>query len=168
MKFEVVKDKNEIIFTPSQNRAIDKILDFVNSPFDESKINAYALCGYAGTGKTTITNHIITNSKWSTSMFKCCAPTHKACRVLSISLKSKKVDTIQSMFGFRPDVDIENFDPENPKFAPIGRIKLVDKKDNIVPKCLIIDEASMLNYKLVNYIIKICRKHKIKILFIGE
>lgn len=168
MKFEVVKDKNEIIFTPSQNRAIDKILDFVNSPFDDGKINAYALCGYAGTGKTTITNHIIINSKWSTSMFKCCAPTHKACRVLSISLKGKKVDTIQSMFGFRPDVDIENFDPENPRFAPIGRIKLVDKKDNIVPKCLIIDEASMLNYKLVNYIIKTCRNHKIKILFIGD
>lgn len=168
MKFSVVSNKNDIVFTPSQNKAIDKILDFVDSPFEENKLNVYALCGYAGTGKTTITNYIITNSKWSTSMFKCCAPTHKACRVLSISLKGKKVETIQSMFGFRLDVDIENFDPENPKFSPIGRIKLVDKKDNIVPKCLIVDEASMLNYKLVDYILKTCSKHKIKVLFIGD
>ena len=66
------------------------------------------------------------------------------------------------MFGFRLDVNIENFDPENPAFNPVGK----DKLDGL--KVLIIDEASMLNSKLVRYISNKCKKLQIKVIMLGK
>ena len=42
---------------------------------------------------------------------------------LVILLVEKKLITIQSLFGFRLDVNIENFDPKNPAFNPVGKDK---------------------------------------------
>ena len=82
-----------------------------------------------------VIKYVINNCKWSGGVIGCAAPTHKACRVLSNSIGGKEVNTIQSLFGFRLDVNIENFDPENPAFNPVGK----DKLDGL--KVLIIDEG---------------------------
>lgn len=163
--YKVVGEKESIKFTPSQEIAINGLIDFIDKPFDKTKY-IMALSGAGGTGKTFSTKHVIDNCKWSNSLIKCCAPTHKACRVLSKALNNKKVITIQSMLGMRLDVDIENYDPEQPKFAPIGRIKLVDRDD--YTKVLIVDEASMLNYKLIYRINSLCKEHEIKVIYIGD
>lgn len=163
--FKVVGDKESIKFTPSQERAINGLIEFIDSPFNSSKY-VMALSGPGGTGKTFCTKYIIENCKWSSSLIKCCAPTHKACRVLSKALNNKKVITIQSMLGIRLDVDIENFDPEQPRFSPIGKVKLIEETAAV--KVLIVDEASMLNYKLINFINELCKTHGIKVIYIGD
>ena len=149
-------------FTPSQQRAVNDIIQFIANDFDITK-NVHALCGAGGVGKTFVTKYIINHSKYASSLFTLTAPTHKACRVLE-NATNHKVITIQSCFGFRLDADIENFDPNRPEFRPIGPPKISSTNT----KVLVIDESSMLNYSLVNYIVKFCAKQGIKVLTIGD
>ena len=153
--------KNEIKFTKDQEIAINGIIEFIGKKFDTSNF-VVGLNGAGGTGKTFITNYIIRHCKYSDSLIKCTSSTHKACRVLSEALHGKAVDTIQSTFGFRLDLNLEDFDPINPQFNPKSSPKL----DNV--KLLIVDESSMLSASLVTYICNTCKDLNIKLLFIGD
>ena len=155
------KDKNTYKFTEDQKIAIDGLIDFIASPFNSAKY-IVGLTGAGGTGKTFITNYLITHCKYSNSVIKCTSPTHKACRVFSQAINGKAVDTIQSTFGLRLDLRLEDFNPQNPQFNPMAKPKL----ENI--KLLLIDEASMLPAKLVTYICNKCKELQIKIIFIGD
>lgn len=159
--FNAQKKIGNIKFTDDQAKAIDGIIDFIAKPFDNG---AYivGLTGAGGTGKTFVTDFIIRNCKYSLSVIQCASPTHKACRVFSQAIGGKTVNTIQSVFGFRLDLKLEDFNPASPQFNPISKPKL----ENI--KLLIIDEASMLPAKLVTYICNVCKKLQIKIIFIGD
>ena len=154
-------DDSKYTFTDDQQNAIGNIIDFIAAPFNPAKY-IVGLTGAGGTGKTFITKYIITHCRYSGSVIKCTSPTHKACRVFSQAIGGKTVDTIQSTFGFRLDLKLEDFDPANPQFNPYAKPKL----DNI--KLLIVDESSMLPAKLVTYICNECKKREIKILFIGD
>ena len=162
----VTKDKTKkkdytIKFTKDQQQAIDGILNFCNKEFTiDNYING--LIGAGGTGKTFITNYIIEHCTYSNSVIKCTSSTHKACRVFSQAIGYKKVDTIQSTFGLRLDLALEDFNPDNPQFNPKAKPKL----DNI--KLLIVDESSMIPAKLITYINKKCKELEIKILYIGD
>lgn len=154
-------DKNVYTFTDDQQNAISNIIDFIAAPFNPAKY-IVGLTGAGGTGKTFITKYIITHCKYSNSVIKCTSPTHKACRVFSQALGGKVVDTIQSTFGLRLDLRLEDFDPANPQFNPMASPKL----ENI--KLLLVDEASMLPAKLVTFICNKCKELEIKIIFIGD
>lgn len=163
MKFEITnKENNSVVLNKGQQSAVDNLIDFIAAPFNKSN-NVQALCGAGGVGKTFVTKYVIQHCKYSDSVIACTAPTHKACRVLSNST-NHKVHTIQKIFGFRLDVNIEDFDPNNPAFKPIGEVKI--KKG--YTKVLIVDEASMLNKSLVTYINKYCANNEIKIIYIGD
>lgn len=154
-------DNGNISFTDDQQIAVGNIIDFIAAPFNPTKY-IVGLTGAGGTGKTFITNYIITHCRYSYSVIKCTSPTHKACRVFSQAIGGKTVDTIQSTFGLRLDLKLEDFDPANPQFNPMAKPKL----DNI--RLLLIDEASMIPAKLVTFICNKCKEHEIKILFIGD
>lgn len=162
MKLDIIgKDKNVYNFTNDQQKAIDNIILFIATPFNPAKY-IVGLTGAGGTGKTFITKYIISHCKYSNSVIKCTSSTHKACRVFSQALDGKDVDTIQSTFGLRLDLRLEDFDPANPQFNPMAKPKL----ENI--KLLLVDEASMLPSKLVTFICNECKKLEIKIIFIGD
>lgn len=165
MELKLVNDvnntKNKFTFTNGQKKAIDTLIDFIAAPFTPSKYTA-ALIGCGGTGKTFITKFIINNCKYSNTNIRCTSSTHKACRVFSQAIGNREVYTIQSTFGLRLDLKLEDFDPNNPQFNPSGRHKL----ENV--KLLFIDEASMIPAKLVTYICKVCKKAEIKVIFIGD
>lgn len=154
-------DRNVYDFTEDQQVAIGNIIDFIAAPFNPAKYMV-GLTGAGGTGKTFITKYIISHCKYSNSVIKCTSPTHKACRVFSQALGGKSVDTIQSTFGLRLNLKLEDFDPNNPQFDPIAKPKL----ENI--KLLLVDEASMLPAKLVTFICTKCKALEIKIIFIGD
>lgn len=157
-----VPNKNRsITFTEDQKIAVEGLSNFINSPFDEYKY-IYGLVGAGGVGKTFVIKYVIQKCKYADSVIRCTAPTHKACRVFSQALGGKQVFTIQSTFGFRLNMSLADFDYKNPQFDPTAAPKL----DNI--ELLIIDESSMLPAGLVQYIVKECRKRKIKLIFIGD
>lgn len=155
------KVKSSFTFTTDQENTINGIIDFIAEPFSPTKY-IVGLTGPGGTGKTFVTNYIITHCKYSNSVIKCASTTHKACRVFSQAIGNKTVDTIQSTFGLRLDLKLEDFDPNRPQFNPMAKPKL----DNI--KVLIIDESSMVPAKLVTFICNTCKKLEIKIIFIGD
>ncbi len=154
-------NKTNYSLTKDQQKAVDEIISFIANPFDTAKY-IIGLTGAGGTGKTFVTNYIITHCKYSPSVIKCVSTTHKACRVFSQAIGNKEVDTIQSTFGFRPDLKLEDFNPFNPQFNPMSKPKL----DNV--KLLIIDESSMLPAGLVTFICDKCKARNIKIIFIGD
>lgn len=154
-------DNSKYNFTNDQRKAIDNIIDFIAKDFNPAKY-IVGLTGAGGTGKTFITKYIITHCKYSNSVIKCTSPTHKACRVFSQAIGGKDVDTIQSTFGLRLDLKLEDFDPKNPQFNPMAKPKL----QNV--KLLLIDEASMLPAKLVTFVCNKCKELQIKIIFIGD
>lgn len=161
----ISNNNEQIVFTKSQEKAVDGIIDFIAQPFDSNDF-VRSISGPGGTGKTFITNYIIRHCKFSDSIIRCAAPTHKACRVLSNALNGKKVDTIQSLLGLRLNLSLEDFNPVRPQFDPIGRNKLQDKTD--YTRLLIIDEASMIPTKLYNYLIKVCKDKLCKVITIGD
>lgn len=165
MEYKVI-DRNKVekpkySFTKDQKRAIDNIIDFIAKPFNPASY-IVGLKGRGGTGKTFITNYIINNCKYANSTITCTSTTHKACRVFSSALKGRKVETIQSVLGLRIDLKLEDFDPINPQFNPMGKVKLENTK------LLLIDESSMLPAKLVTFINNICKENTIKIIYIGD
>ena len=155
------KIEPKVNFTKDQKLAIDGIINFCSGDFDNNNYIT-GLVGAGATGKTFTTNYIIEHCQYSNSVIKCTSSTHKACRVFSQAIGYKKVDTIQSTFGLRLDLALEDFNPDNPQFNPKAKPKL----DNI--KLLIIDEASMIPAKLITYINKKCKELEIKILYIGK
>lgn len=155
-------NNNSINFTKGQELAVKEILEFLAKPFDKARFIA-GLIGAGGVGKTFVIKYILTNCNYSASVVTCCSTTHKACRVFSEALgHTKKVFTIQSVFGFRMDLKLEDFDPINPQFAPKASPKIDDTE------VLIVDEASMIPASLVGYIKKTCLEKEIKILFVGD
>lgn len=153
-------NKGQIKLTKGQEEAVRGLVEFIDAPYDKSR-SVYGLTGPGGVGKTFVTRQIVAKCKLQPSVIKCTSPTHKACRVFSNAV-GLNVDTIQSTFGFRLNLNIENFDYKDPAFQPISSPKL----ENI--QLLICDEASMLNASLVTYIINKCQDLNIKILFIGD
>ena len=158
----IIREESDktIRLTEGQSEAVKGLIQFFDSPYDENK-RIYGLTGGPGVGKTFVTRYIVNKCKLPNSTIKCCSPTHKACRVLGQAV-GMKADTIHSTFGFRLNVNLEDFDYNNPLFKPIASPKL----ENV--KVLIIDEASMLNAGLVFYINKVCNENAVKILYIGD
>lgn len=157
---DTINNNKVVQLTNDQDSAVKGLIEFINSPYNKSK-SIYGLTGPGGVGKTFVTRYIVSKCKLPNSTIKCCSPTHKACRVFSQAV-GLNVDTIQSTFGFRLNLNLDDFDYKNPAFTPISTPKL----ENI--QLLICDESSMLNASLVTYIINKCQEHNIKVLFIGD
>ena len=150
-------------FTKDQLNAYNDLIKFIDEPFD-SKDYKRALVGAAGTGKTYLVKSLILNSALSYSLIGLSAPTHKACRVLgeSINIPGIHANTLQSDLGLRLNFDIDKFDPNNPPFDPKGQIKIKQYKIYIV------DEASMINRSLRDFLERTCVSFQCKIIYIGD
>lgn len=120
--------------------------------------NLFTLAGYAGTGKSTIVKKILDEYRYGIIVS---APTHKAKKVV-MNTTGKNGQTLHGLLGLRPDVDLDNFNPNDPKFNPIAIPKITDF--NFV----IIDEASMINKELYELIINNVRGSQTKVLFMGD
>lgn len=143
-----------ITLNDQQEAALLDILDWIRSP-DEY---FYTLKGYAGTGKSTIVKKALEYMSWGVVVS---APTHKAKNIISKST-GKKAHTIQSILGLQPNLLLDNFDINNPKFSTIGKARIKDIN------YLIIDEGSMFNADLFNLMIQMAYENRCKVLFMGD
>lgn len=125
--------------------------------------------GYAGTGKTFLTNRII-ESVYGNLKIGMTAPTHKAVRQLKKSSELKDVlefGTIHSFLGLkekyidnpsRPNEMIVSYEPDYSKERKVEGLDV-----------LIVDESSMLGEILFELISdELQRSSKLRILFIGD
>ncbi|MEY4504045.1 MAG: hypothetical protein RL154_337, partial [Pseudomonadota bacterium] len=141
----------KINLNDEQQLALDNILDWAHSYIFTTK--GKILSGYAGTGKTTLIKLIAKELPKSVL----CAPTNKAVRVLEALGSGRDCFTIYSLLGLQMQ---EHED----------KLKLVKiEKDNLAKyEYVIIDEASMLNSELLDYIDDATIKYDIKFLFVGD
>ena len=138
----------------SQAREMQGLFDWWNS-----NVLLYVLEGVAGTGKTFLINAFIKSVV--DQSYTISAPTHKALSVLERQLKCKG-RTLQALLGLRPDVNVEEFDVNNPAFRMIGVPKIE------LYKLIVIDESSMIPSGLFEMICQLSRTYSCKILFVGD
>ena len=145
---------NIITFNEQQIEGISKIRGWLKNKGKKF----FTLAGAAGTGKSSILKKITDNYRGRVGIS---APTHKAKRVVA---KMTELDgvTLHSILGLRPDLDLDNFNPNKPEFSPIAEIKMYQYD------LLVIDESSMINLGLLNMIKDVAKIVDIKILFIGD
>jgi len=124
----------------------------------EAEDNLYLTDNFTVTHNTTIIKKILDSYRFGVVVS---APTHKAKKVV-MNTTNKNGQTLHSLLGLRPDVDLDNFNPNDPKFNPIAIPRITDY--NFV----IIDEASMVNQELYNLIVDKTRESKTKVLFMGD
>lgn len=109
------------------------------------------LTGYAGSGKTSVLNFL----GWNGTTYYC-ALSNQAKNVLEGKIKSKRIYTIASLLGYLPVAE---------KGKIIFKKAKRDKIDCNDPPLLVVDEASMIDEKYLNDII---RTRASKILFVGD
>lgn len=150
--------------TTDQLKAYIGIMEWINTPFKVSDFKR-AIIGSAGVGKTFLLKAILKNCKLAYSTIGISAPTHKAVRVIKTSLdgiKGVKINTLQSDFGLRLNLDVEKFDINNPPFDPKGNVKVSNYM------LYIIDESSMINSGLLKFMEKIFIKEHCKVIYVGD
>ena len=121
-----------------------------------------ALVGSAGTGKTSLTKLIIDYLELNETPYVIAAPTHKAKRVIS-EVVERSVTTVHQLLLLRPTIDILELDFKDLKFN-------TSNTDDGIPRkgVLIVDEASMINEVLFDFIVEKCKEKESKVLFIGD
>lgn len=143
-----------------QKSALKELEAFVNG--DDTSIT---LSGYAGTGKTTIMgifNEYLKRRIQADIIFS--APTHRANAVTRQKTPNAKVITLQSLLGLRPDFDITEdvFDLHKLKFEQVANVKIEDAS------IVIVDEASMIQDSLYDFLLKQIAAKGAQVIFVGD
>lgn len=149
----------QIILNDEQNIAVKTILDFINKPAINDSDYFMTLIGYAGTGKTTIINEIIKQVRGKKLVVS--ATTNKAKKVIGRAT-NLPAETIQSLLGLRPNIELTDFNPNKPVFE----IKAEEKLQYY--KVVFIDEISMANKDAINLIEIKALEYGVKIIYIGD
>ena len=107
-----------ITFNDQQFEGLQKIKEWL----EDDDNTFFTLSGYAGTGKTTIVKKVFEGYYGGIAVS---APTHKAKKVI-VGTTKKEGETLHALLGLRPDVMLDDFNPNDPKFNPIA----IDFKSN--------------------------------------
>lgn len=141
--------------TKLQKEALNNILEFI-----ESNELFYTLSGFAGTGKTTVIKEVIKKIAKGKKI-TVSAPTHQAKDVVATATKLKG-ETIQSVLGLKPNIELDNFDPNKPQFDDLSEARIAEYD------IIIIDESSMIGQKAFKLIYEKAIQFKTKIIFLGD
>lgn len=150
--------------TEHQQDVLNKSIDILTTS------NRLLVSGSAGVGKTTLVNELIkelSNNRVINTykQIYCSAPTNKAVAVLKNKvdqLSNLEFITVHSALKLKRQVDYKTgnvtFKPYySPKYPPLQNAGL-----------LVVDETSMLNSELLDYIEEAANTFSVKVVFIGD
>lgn len=145
--------KRGIVLTDDQSKALQNIKRELLGD------GIATLKGYAGTGKTTLLQEIVSEMEPDVNEIYLMAPTHKAAEVLRRKTH-REVSTVHSAFGLRPQWDGDG----GYKF-----VKTNEEPIKFVYRSLVaVDEASMIDDYLYDLLIQAKKQYGLKILFVGD
>ena len=181
--------ENNIQLNDQQEKAVDSIIEFVNSSAD-----CFILKGSAGTGKTTLVKHLLDKLSEQKHICALMAPTGRAARILNAktSIPAKTIHAhIYTLDNIQVNEDATN--PDHPGYADLNdsahRFFFPLKQEEPFSALFIIDESSMIgdlenkgdliqfgSGKLLSDLIQYARigrygqpsGDRVKILFIGD
>ena len=158
-----------IVLNNEQELAKNELLEFILTPNELKQDSIIVLSGAAGTGKTTLLKSVIDNYKAIKELNKVInmpttkvgweftAMTHKAARVLTRVIKLH-VDTLHRKLMIRPTKDGYDFYGFTLYLEP-----------NIDKEVIVVDEASYIDSKILNYICELVSKEpKLQFILIGD
>lgn len=150
-----------IVFNPEQSLAL-----FTLQNWAEDKEQFACLLGSAGTGKTFLTTEFVRDQTKAGKRILMTAPTNKAVKVqfnmgMKFGLWGVEYSTIQKACGVKADTDQES---GAQTFRIDSRAEPSIREYDIV----VVDEASMVNEELYNFIRQVLRGYKVKVLFVGD
>lgn len=144
------KNDKQIVLTPSQQQAFNKLKNFVNG----SSAITFILTGYAGTGKTTLMKTLIEWINEQNKEFQLLASTGRAAKILSnkTECEAKTVHScIYTFDDFNQDIEkVVNRIDDSKGIDDTGQLLLQftsvsAKNSDYDRKIYIIDEASMIS-----------------------
>lgn len=147
--------KIEDSLTPCQQKAA---ADIIAWSYRENDLFA-TLCGAAGTGKSWLSRFLLPQLMQKRICVS--APTHQAVGNIK-KLSGYPGKTLQSLLGLAPYTDVEDFDPNKPEFAQINNPTIFDYD------FILVDEASMVNNNLREYVEELATEAEIKVLWVGD
>ena len=134
-----MNEEKEIVLNPQQIEAKDKILNWWKYQKEEKQY--FVLSGYAGTGKTFLAKHIVSNYlNIPEEKIAFVAPTGKAALVL-IQRGAYSASTIHSLIYNRVEKEYKN--EINGKLVKTKRMEFVKKPSIPKYEIIILDEVSM-------------------------
>ena len=140
-----------------QVQALLCITDFIHS--DKSE---FVLSGCAGTGKSLVTKLIVRYLEKINKVYLLATPTNKACGILS-KYTERDVTTLHKLLYLKPSIDILKLDFKDLQWSTESASSGIP-----VNGILIIDECSMINSSLYEFIIEKVTNNQSKVLFIGD
>ena len=154
-------------FDREENVEEDVLGGFFEEPVEDTKPDEgpwqkKLLIGYAGTGKTTTVAAIVeTIVKKFKGNVIISAPTHKAVRVAKNKSNIRDADfvTIQKVLGVKPK---KNYHTGEVEYEPDYNAPVAMSRKTL----LIVDEVSMMNTNLFEYLVK--AKRHFPVLFVGD
>lgn len=134
--------------TPDQKRVFNSLVSFI----EDNRQKVFILCGYAGTGKTTMMKSLIAELDKRAIPYSLHASTGRAAKILSNATGSTATTVHSLLYRFADfNQDLDEFDKETIKKEKNGQLLLqfevtkVKRNDTEQFKIYIIDEASMIS-----------------------
>jgi hypothetical protein len=132
--------------------------------FHKGTNKVVTISGAAGTGKSTIMSIFdkYLRNEYENVLYT--SPTHRANAVTKMMNPNAKVYTLHTLFGLSPDVSLEdgNFDVKDLQFAEVNKPKIGSGD------ILVIDESSMVNDALYEFINIGIQQFNIKVIYVGD
>lgn len=160
-------------FNDDQKAVVDAAIKFVNGELKTEDENgnqvpakALTIMGYAGTGKTFTSTRVMRHFLQNMGLRVCVtAPTNKAVRILNDNtefIHHKLVfSTIHRQFAIKP---VQNDYTGKEEFVRDYNAEITIHTFNV----LIVDEVSMLDDQLFQYIWEVVESSNLKVIFIGD
>lgn len=144
--------------TDEQSFIIDNIVELLKEATANRIFQRVVLTGEPGTGKTTVMKILKERLGNNDCLFA--APTHAARTILENTVGTK-VETVAALLGLAPNMELDDYDPNNPKFFA----RFPKKMSYFEPYyLLIIDECSMIN----NFLEEKLSSLPVHILYVGD
>lgn len=149
---------NPVVINPNEQQfqALRDILDWFIAPPNAGL--GYVLCGYAGTGKTSLIELLVRSlHSAGVSNIALTAPTNKAVKNLRSLGTHVDCCTIYSMLGLKMDQVEDELRLRKAERDLCGRYRLI-----------VLDEAGMVNSELLEYLENAMLRYSLKVLFVGD
>jgi len=158
-----VKSKEDLVFlTKDQQKSLELFSEWLNKPYS---FKPFVMKGFAGSGKTFLSMKLLKKVDDLGLCWTVVAPTHKALGVLREGLKNESIQpswfpsTIHRLLRLKlkRQVDIEICEKTDQTDSSLENLGLV-----------LIDEASMIDSKLLEITLECSRCNSTRLVFVGD
>ncbi len=159
---EVKTKEDSIVFTKDQEKSLELFCEWLNKPYT---FKPFVMRGFAGSGKTYLSMKLLKKVDELGLCWTVVAPTHKAVGVLREGLKSESIkptwfpSTIHRLLRLKlkRQADLEICEKTDQTESSLENLGLV-----------LIDEASMIDSKLLEITLECARFNSTRLVFVGD